>query len=59
MNFSFVLPIKLIPQTLSFLNDNDYHINQNESDITLGYITLDIPQNEIPEIQDFIQEIRQ
>jgi hypothetical protein len=57
--FSFILPIQFIPQTLSFLNENDYQINQNESDITLGYITLNIPQNEIFSIQDFIQEIQQ
>ena len=52
--FSFILPIQFIPQTLSFLNENDYQINQNESDITLI-----IPQNEIFSIQDFIQEIQQ
>ncbi|NDC25621.1 MAG: hypothetical protein EBZ49_16040 [Proteobacteria bacterium] len=57
--FSFILPIKFIPQILSFLNENDYQINQNESDIPLGYITLNISKNEIPSIQDFIQEIQQ
>lgn len=56
--FSFILPLNLISQTLSFLNENDYQINENESDITLGYITLNISQSEIPSIQDFIQEIQ-
>jgi hypothetical protein len=59
MTFSFIIPIQFIPQTLSFLNENDCQINQNESDFSLGFFTLNIPQNEIPSIQDFIQEIQQ
>ena len=58
-NLSFVIPLEFISQTLSFLNENGYQIDQNESDISLGYITLNILQNEIPSIRDFLQEIQQ
>lgn len=57
--FSFIISLQFLQQTLSFLNENDFQINENESDITLGYITLNIPQDEIPLIQDFLQEIQQ
>ena len=58
-NHSFVIPLEFIPQTLSFLNENDYQICQHQSDIPLGFFTLNILQNEIPSIQDFVQEIQQ
>ena len=57
-NFSFIIPIQFINQTISFLNENDYQINENESDFSLGFFTLILNENEIPSIQDFIQEIQ-
>ena len=57
-NFSFIIPIQFINQTITFLNENDYQINENESDFSLGFFTLILNENEIPSIQDFIQEIQ-
>ena len=57
MTFSFVIPLQYFTQTLSFIHKNQYLINENESDFNLGYITLNIPQSEIPSIRDFLQEV--
>ena len=58
MTFSFIIPNKFINQTITFLNENDYQINENESDFSLGFFTIIINENEIPFIKDFIQEIQ-
>ena len=58
-NHSFVIPLEFLPQTLSFLNENDYQIDKDQSDLSLGFFALNIPQNEIPSIIDFVQEIKQ
>lgn len=47
---SFVVLLDYIPQTLEDLNTLGLQILENESDITLGYITI---QGEYQSIQNF------